>query len=104
MARTILHLPLRLLVGLSLAASACGGGASHGSVAAAPASSTPLAGRVTMDGSSTVFPMSKAMADGFQRLNPGVEVAVQSSGTGGGFKKFCTGEVDIAGASRPIDA
>ena len=104
MARTILHLPLRLLVGLSLAASACGGGASDGSVAAATASSTPLAGRVTMDGSSTVFPMSKTMADGLQRLNPGVEVAVQSSGTGGGFKKFCTGEVDIAGASRPIDA
>ena len=58
---------------------------------------------VTVDGSSTVFPISEAMAEEFQ-LDEGGEtrVTVGLSGTGGGFKKFCRGETDITGASRPI--
>ncbi|MBY8978004.1 PstS family phosphate ABC transporter substrate-binding protein [Rhodobacteraceae bacterium NNCM2] len=56
---------------------------------------------VTVDGSSTVFPISEAMAEEFQ-LATGTRVTVGLSGTGGGFKKFCRGETDITGASRPI--
>jgi phosphate transport system substrate-binding protein len=57
-----------------------------------------------VDGSTTVLPVSNRMAAEFRKANPDTEVAVESSGTGGGFKKFCAGGVDIAGASRPIDA
>lgn len=58
---------------------------------------------VTMDGSSTVFPISEAMAEEFQAEQEGaIRVTAGVSGTGGGFKKFCRGEIDIAGASRPI--
>jgi len=56
---------------------------------------------VRVDGSSTVFPISEAMAEEFQRSH-GAHVVVGLSGTGGGFKKFCRGDVDITGASRPI--
>jgi len=61
-----------------------------------------LSGMVTIDGSSTVFPISEAMAEEFQIANPGVRVTVGISGTGGGFKKFCGGETDISDASRVI--
>jgi phosphate transport system substrate-binding protein len=61
-----------------------------------------LSGRVTVDGSTTVYPLSQAMAEAFRQANPGVQFAIEFSGTGGGFKKFCAGQVDIAGASRPI--
>jgi phosphate transport system substrate-binding protein len=64
----------------------------------------PAEGPVTVDGSNTVYPVSKAMAEEFQRLNPGARVSVGVSGTGGGFEKLCSGELDIADASRPIDA
>ncbi|KSV62237.1 phosphate-binding protein [Sinorhizobium sp. GW3] len=58
---------------------------------------------VVIDGSSTVFPISEAMAEEFQKSQGGKTlVTVGSSGTGGGFKKFCRGETDITGASRPI--
>ncbi|MGF1515990.1 MAG: PstS family phosphate ABC transporter substrate-binding protein [Elainellaceae cyanobacterium] len=57
---------------------------------------------VQVDGSSTVFPITEAMAEEFQADNPGTAVVVGVSGTGGGFKKFCAGETDISGASRPI--
>ncbi|WP_245300876.1 PstS family phosphate ABC transporter substrate-binding protein [Agrobacterium sp. TS43] len=58
---------------------------------------------VLIDGSSTVFPISEAMAEEFQKAQAGKTlVTVGSSGTGGGFKKFCRGETDITGASRPI--
>ncbi len=57
---------------------------------------------VTIDGSSTVFPISEAMAEEFMAANRGIDVTVGVSGTGGGFKKFCAGELDITGASRPI--
>ena len=61
-----------------------------------------LRGTVTIDGSSTVFPISQAMAEEFQKQSPHVKVVVGTSGTGGGFKKFIAGETDINDASRPI--
>ena len=62
-----------------------------------------LSGTIAIDGSSTVFPLSQAMADAFRKANPDVQFALNVSGTGGGFRKFCaSGQVDIAGASRPI--
>ncbi len=57
---------------------------------------------VKIDGSSTVFPITERVADGFQKANKAVRVTVGVSGTGGGFKKFCAGETDISNASRPI--
>jgi phosphate transport system substrate-binding protein len=57
---------------------------------------------VLVDGSSTVFPISEAMAEEFMADNRGTQVTVGVSGTGGGFKKFCAGELDVTGASRPI--
>ena len=69
-----------------------------------PVAAGPLTGHVTIDGSATVLPVSNAMAEAFRKDNPGVQVAVESSGTGGGFKKFCAGQIDISDASRPINA
>jgi phosphate transport system substrate-binding protein len=57
---------------------------------------------ITIDGSSTVFPVTEAVAEEFQKANQGMRVTVGISGTGGGFQKFCRGEIDIADASRPI--
>jgi len=93
--------------------TACGGGnqtASNipaspqgdASPAANTTTSSNLSGTVRVDGSSTVFPISEAMAEEFQKANPGVQVTVAQSGTGGGFKKFCNNETDISNASRPI--
>lgn len=56
---------------------------------------------IAIDGSSTVFPISEAMAEEFQKTHK-TKVTVATSGTGGGFKKLCAGEIAIAGASRPI--
>ena len=57
---------------------------------------------VKVDGSSTVFPITEAVAEEFQGKNRDTKVTVGISGTGGGFKKFIRGEIDIADASRPI--
>ncbi|UOF02272.1 PstS family phosphate ABC transporter substrate-binding protein [Bdellovibrio reynosensis] len=58
---------------------------------------------IKIDGSSTVFPITEAMAEEFQTAQKGkVRVTVGISGTGGGFKKFCRGEIDVQNASRPI--
>jgi phosphate transport system substrate-binding protein len=70
---------------------------------AAPVALNTLSGTIAVDGSSTVFPVSEAMAEEFQKATGGkVRVTVGISGTGGGFKKFCAGETDISNASRPI--
>ncbi|HZM34387.1 MAG TPA: PstS family phosphate ABC transporter substrate-binding protein [Burkholderiales bacterium] len=73
-------------------------------MAAAVAVAFPVhADIVKIDGSSTVFPVTEAVAEEFQKARKGaVKVTVGISGTGGGFKKFCRGETDISGASRPI--
>ena len=57
---------------------------------------------VTADGSSTVGPYVIAAAEGFQKKNRGVQVTVGISGTGGGFERFCRGEIDLSNASRPM--
>jgi phosphate transport system substrate-binding protein len=62
-----------------------------------------LSGTIRIDGSSTVAPLTEAIAEGFQAENPDVRVTVGTSGTGGGFEKFCGGETDISGASRAIE-
>ena len=68
----------------------------------APASAERLRGTVSIDGSSTVFPISEAVAEEFLAVQARVRVTVGVSGTGGGFKKFLAGEIDIIDASRPI--
>jgi len=72
--------------------------------AGAMATGTSLAqSTIKIDGSSTVFPITEAVAEEFQKAKKGaVKVTVGISGTGGGFKKFCRGETDISNASRPI--
>jgi len=71
-----------------------------GVMVAAPAA---LAQIVKVDGSSTVYPITEAVAEEFQKSKQGkIKVTVGISGTGGGFKKFCRGETDISDASRPI--
>lgn len=71
------------------------------STAFAQATAQPFT--IQIDGSSTVFPISEAAAEGFQGQTQGrVRVTVGESGTGGGFRKFCRGEIHISDASRPI--
>jgi phosphate transport system substrate-binding protein len=65
-------------------------------------SSEELSGSVLADGSSTVAPLTETAAELFQMENSGVQVTVGTSGTGGGFERFCIGETDISDASRPI--
>lgn len=81
---------------LSVGVVACGGGDGGGS--------SGLSGTIRIDGSSTVAPLTEAVAEQFQAENPDVKVSVGTSGTGGGFEKFCAGETDISDASRPIEA
>jgi len=69
---------------------------------AAASPQTRLKGTIEIDGSSTVFPVSEAMAEEFGKLHSDVRVNVGVSGTGGGFKRFVAGETDISDASRPI--
>jgi phosphate transport system substrate-binding protein len=78
----------------------CGGGDSAGS--GSGGSDEKLSGSIVIDGSSTVAPLSEAIAEEYQAEQPDVQVSVGTSGTGGGFKKFCSGETDISDASRPI--
>ncbi len=83
-----------LLAALPLLAGpgGCGGGGSESEVA----------GRIHIDGSSTVYPITEAIVEEFQAAHRSIRVAVGVSGTGGGFKKFCAGEAEIADASRAI--
>ncbi len=103
---------LGILVLLSMLLSACTAAAPAPSASApaaeAPAAEAPAAApdsgadTIIIDGSSTVAPVTSAVAEEFQRENPDIRVPVGISGTGGGFKKFCAGETDISNASRPI--
>jgi phosphate transport system substrate-binding protein len=96
----------------TIALGACSGGgattapdATNGvSEPAATEQMADLSGTVTIDGSSTVYPITEAVAEEFQLANNGVQVSVAFSGTGGGFKLFCVGDTDINDASRPIKA
>jgi phosphate transport system substrate-binding protein len=88
-----------LVLVASFAAAACSGSGSS----TAP-SAEAVDGTVAVDGSSTVYPVTEAVAEEFAAVQPGVDVSVAESGTGGGFKKFCIGETDVNDASRPIKA
>ena len=70
--------------------------------AAGEAGRTKLKGTITADGSSTVGPYATAAAEGFHRIHRDVNITVGISGTGGGFERFCRGEIDLSNASRPI--
>ena len=61
-----------------------------------------LSGRLSLDGSSTVAPLMSLAAERFRKVEPGVKITVGTSGTGGGFERFCRGETDVSNASRPI--
>ena len=76
---------------------ACGGGDTE-----ATPTAVPLSGTIDVDGSSTVYPITEAVAEEFRKAQPNVKVTVGISGTGGGFKRFCNGETAISDASRPI--
>jgi phosphate transport system substrate-binding protein len=99
-------LVLATAISLSLALGGCHEERSTGSVSQplTPAAPATLTGNIKVDGSSTVLPVSREMAEAFANANPGVRINVAVSGTGGGFQKLCAGEIDIAGASRPINA
>ncbi|MEZ5074028.1 MAG: PstS family phosphate ABC transporter substrate-binding protein [Solirubrobacterales bacterium] len=87
---------------LTLGVAACG---SDDSTSSDGAGATPsgLSGSLRIDGSSTVGPLTQAVAEQFNADNPDVEVSVGESGTGGGFEKFCAGETVINDASRPVE-
>lgn len=102
---------------IMVATAACGGnngGKTSGATNAptnaptsteAPATEAPaakLSGEIKIDGSSTVFPLSEAAAEEFNKVHKDVRVSVGTSGTGGGFKQFCANEIAIADASRYI--
>ena len=85
---------LYLVVFFMLSMAACG--------SSSDSSVSNLSGAIAIDGSSTVYPVTEAVAEEFQIANPDTRVTVGVSGTGGGFTKFCVSDTDISGASRPI--
>jgi phosphate transport system substrate-binding protein len=84
---------------LTVSLAACGGG----DAGAAAEGGSGASGTVSVDGSSTVEPMSKAASELLSEENPDVRVTVGAAGTGGGFEVFCQGQTDISDASRPIE-
>ncbi len=80
---------------------ACGSDSRPADRPSAPEAAT-LSGTIEIDGSSTVFPITEAVAEEFHKIAPSVRVNVGVSGSGGGFKRFTAGETDISNASRPI--
>jgi phosphate transport system substrate-binding protein len=95
---------LALAVGgvLALGVAACGDDDNDSS--GSTSGGGDLSGSIRIDGSSTVAPFAQAAQEEFQAQNPNVKITVGTSGTGGGFEKFCAGETDISDASRPIKA
>lgn len=96
MARVYTNLPLPILLFMVLACIGCGGRDRD------PGAQGRIGGAVRIDGSSTVYPITEAVAEEFTLQYPGVRVTVGQSGTGGGFAKFLRLETDINDASRPI--
>jgi phosphate transport system substrate-binding protein len=90
---------------LALGVAACGDDDDEngGNGGSAGSSNGDLSGNIRIDGSSTVAPFAQAAQEEFQAQNPDVKITVGTSGTGGGFERFCAGETDISDASRPID-
>jgi phosphate transport system substrate-binding protein len=88
---------LIVVAALTVLSAACGGGDS------AAQTTSDLSGSIQIDGSSTVEPLSLAIAEEYRTQAPNVTVNVGRAGTGGGFERFCAGETDINDASRPIE-
>jgi phosphate transport system substrate-binding protein len=97
------HRTVAVAAGLVLTLAACGGADAGAGSSDSADGGSELSGTIQIDGSSTVAPLSEAAAELFQEENPDVNVVVGTSGTGGGFEKFCAGDIDISDASRPID-
>jgi phosphate transport system substrate-binding protein len=95
---------LALMCALVLVLAACGGDDDDDDDASGGDGGGDLSGEIAIDGSSTVAPLSETAAEDFMAENSGVQITVGTSGTGGGFEKFCNGETDISDASRPIHA
>ena len=94
---------LKSMTALVLSASLVWSLAACGSTKTESKTNEPkLTGKVIIDGSSTVYPVTMAVAEEFKKVQPDVEVSVAMAGTGGGMKKFAAGEIDICDASRPI--
>ncbi|HET9739536.1 MAG TPA: PstS family phosphate ABC transporter substrate-binding protein [Solirubrobacteraceae bacterium] len=94
---------LALVASLAFVVAACGSDDNEsGAATGGESSSEGLSGSIRIDGSSTVLPFAEAAGELFNEENPDVKITVGSSGTGGGFEKFCAGETDISDASRPI--
>ncbi len=96
------HRTAAVAAGLALTLAACGGADAGAGTTGSAEGGSGLSGTIQIDGSSTVAPLSEAAAELFQEENPDVNVVVGTSGTGGGFEKFCAGDIDISDASRPI--
>ncbi len=94
------RLLLVLAATATLGLAACG--EDEGESSSSGSAAEGLSGSIRIDGSSTVLPFAEAAGELFNEENPEVQITVGSSGTGGGFEKFCAGETDISDASRPI--
>jgi phosphate transport system substrate-binding protein len=92
----------KLLLLLTMAALASCGGKKGAENEQQATTETAATGTISVDGSSTVYPITEAVAEEFRNEAPGIKVTVGLSGTGGGFKKFSRGETDINDASRTI--
>jgi phosphate transport system substrate-binding protein len=87
---------------LALGVVACGNDDDDNGGGGGSSGGETLSGNIKIDGSSTVAPLAEAAKEEFEGENPDVKITVGTSGTGGGFEKFCAGETDISDASRPI--
>ena len=88
-----------LVLALSLVVAACGGGGGG----ASQGGGEPVSGEISIEGSSTVQPITQAAAELFREQNPDARIEVGGAGTSDGFEAFCQGDTQISGASRPID-
>ena len=101
--RNLRYAALSGAIVLALGVAACGDSGSDDSSTTSGGDGASLSGTIRIDGSSTVGPLTEAMAERFMGENPDVKISVGTSGTGGGFEKFCQGETDANDASSQID-
>ena len=93
---------LSIVAVTAITLASCGGGNKAENHQEGGHESAALSGSISIDGSSTVYPITEAVSEEFREVAPEVKVTVGVSGTGGGFKKFSRGEIDISDASRSI--
>jgi len=93
---------LSILAVIAVTLASCGGGNKTDNHEESGQEGSKLSGSISIDGSSTVYPITEAVSEEFREIAPDVQVTIGVSGTGGGFKKFSRGEIDISDASRSI--